>query len=242
MNTSVWSHQDTPVDTIPRRPIFQCTHCSKRFTQKRVLQRHLQEQIQPRSECSRPYCDFKWVRFYPYERHLKEEHKLRDDEINKIRDEFARCRRNGTRVNKYDPPPYSSPPPIEFNRQSLDEPQQFPRAQILPLFALGEDTHHASPPPIPSVAYNVWPGHAEPITTTSREDASELKHLAATHAPSRCEGFALLVRYSKAFGFKWPIPVGTCFLYATYIIDSILRFLSAYLGAPLPPIPHQTQR
>jgi hypothetical protein len=148
-------------------------------------------------------------------------------------------RRRG-RVIESDLPPHFSPPPIERGRQSLAEPQQ--RPLMPPLLAVGKDANHASPPVIPSVAYNSRLGHAEPeITTTEHGYSSELEHLAATHAPSRLfseEDFALLGGHYKIHGrFRFV----HAFLCATYMIDSALRFPSVHPGgsttADIPPNP-----
>jgi hypothetical protein len=75
---------------------------------------------------------------------------------------------------------------------------------MLPLLAVEKDANHASPPLIPSVAYNPRLWHAEPeFTTTDHEYSSELEHLTATHAPSKLlskEEFAWLVVHLKIHG------------------------------------------
>jgi hypothetical protein len=113
------------VRSTPGRPPFKCILCDKRFTQNQVLLRHRREKHQPRFECSRPDCDYKWIqsRTSEYRKHLRKNHGLEDDEINKI---LAPPPRLG--VVKSDPPPHLSPPPI--------------------------DLHCASPHLVPSVAYN----------------------------------------------------------------------------------------
>ncbi len=137
-------------------------------------------------------------------------HGLEDDNIrvDEILGGPPRRRRRGGRVTESDLPPHISPPPIEHDRQSLAEPQQ--RPLMLPLLAVGNDAHHASPPLVPSVAYNprLWHDAEPEVTTTEPEDSSGLEHLAATHAPSRLlseEEFALLVGYfsrNRRFRFR----------------------------------------
>lgn len=160
----------TPSPTIPGekpgRPSVKCNLCDKRFTQKQVLSRHEREKHQPRFECSRPDCDYKWTqsRTSEYKKHLRRKHGLESDEIDEILAQPPRLR-----FIKSDQPPHFSPP---------------------------IDVHHASPPLIPPVAYNPQLGNGESeITTTEHEDRG-IEHLAAIHAPSRLlsEEDSVLVR------------------------------------------------
>jgi hypothetical protein len=125
--------------------------------------------------------------------------------------------------------PQFSPPPIERDQQSLAEPQQRPLVQ--PLLAVVEDTNHASPPVMPSVAYNPQLVHQPEVTTTGHAYSSELEHLAATHAPSRLfseEEFALVGGHYKIHGRFRFVHAFSCA--TTYMIDSALRFPSVHPG------------
>jgi hypothetical protein len=110
---------------------------------------------------------------------------------------------------------------------------------MLPLLAVRKDANHASPPLIPSVAYNPPLGHADPeVTTAEHEDSSELEHLAATLAPKVLseEGFARLRSYLKIHG---RIRFVHAFLYATYMIDFALRLPSVHpRGSTTADVPH----
>jgi len=180
--------------------------------------RHYREKHQPGFECSHPNCDYEWTksRRSEYRKHLKKKHRLEDDKTDVILAMAPRlCHRSGS-VIESDLPPHFSPPPIERDRQNMAEPHQ--RPLTLTLLAVGKDANHASPPVIPSVAYNSRLGHAEPeITTTEHEDSNGLEHLAATHAPSRFlsrEDSALLGGHYKIHG---QIRFVHSILYATYI-------------------------
>jgi hypothetical protein len=187
--------------------------------------RHYREKHQPGFECLEHDCDYKWTqsRKYEYRKHLREEHRLEDDKIDKILGPPRRRRGKG-RVS--DPPPHFSPPPIERDRQSLAEHQQ--RPLMPPVLAVGKDVHHASPPLVPSVAYNPRLGNAEPeITTTEDEDSSRLEHLAAAYTPSRLlpEDFTLLARHYKIHGrFR--------FVHPFFIIDIYDRLCSQISVSP----------
>jgi hypothetical protein len=191
----------------PGRPSFQCPLCPDRkpYTQKQVLKRHYKKKHQPDSliKCSQSNCNHKWTqsRKSDFRKHLKKTHGLEDDQINKKLGPPPRPRRRKGRVIEGVSPPHFSPPPIERDRQSLAESQQ--RPLMLPLLAVRKDANHASPPLIPSVAYNPRLGHAEPgVTTTEHEHSSGLEHLAATHAPKVLsdEGFARLRSYLNIHG------------------------------------------
>jgi hypothetical protein len=174
--------------------------------------RHYREKHQPGFECLEHDCDHKWTRSRKseYRKHLREEHRLEDDKIDKI---LGPPRRRGkSSAIEGDPPPHFSPSPIERDRRSLAEPQQ--RLLMPPILAVGKDVHRVSLPLVPPLAYNAQLGHAEPETrTTEHEDSGGLEHLAATHAPSRLlsEDFALLVRHYKIHGrFRF---VHTCYMH-----------------------------
>jgi hypothetical protein len=155
-NDVVSTPSPTSLGEKPGRPSFKCILCGKRFTQKQVLLRHGREKHQPRFECSRPDCDYRWTqsRSSEYKKHLGKKHGLEKNEIDEILAQPPRLR-----VIKSDLPPHFSPPPI--------------------------DVHHASPPLIQSVARNTRLGDGESeITTTKHEDCG-IEHLAAIHAPSR---------------------------------------------------------
>jgi hypothetical protein len=178
--------------------------------------RHHREKHLPGFVCLHPDCDYEWTRSRrsEYRKHLKKNHILEDDKIDKILAMVPRlCHRRG-RVIEGDLPPQFSPPPIESDRQSLAEPQQ--RPLMLPLPAVGKDTNHASPPLIPSVAYNPQFGHAEPeVTSTEHEDSIGLEHYPPTHAPSRSfskEDIAVLGRY-------YEVHRGFPFVHAFFICD-----------------------
>ena len=189
----------------PERPSFNCTDCSTRCTQKQVLMRHYREKHQPGYECVERDCDYKWTqsRKSEYRKHLREQHGLEDDNVDKILGPPRRRGRNS--AIESDPLQHFSPPSIERGRRSLAKPQQ--RPLMPPVLAVGEGVHHTSPP----LASNV------------------LEHLAATHAPSRLlpEDFALLVRHYKIHGgFRFVHAL----LYTTYMIDSTPRFPSTHPG------------
>lgn len=151
----------------PEQPFFECTICSTRCTQERVLERHYDEKHRPDLliRCSQRPCRFLWIRKrkYRYREHLKKKHGQEDKQINKELGLPRRPRGKG-RVIESDPP---GPPP---------------------LLAVEEDTNHASPPVIPLAAYNPQLVHAGPqITTTVHEDTSGSEHLASTIALSSSE-------------------------------------------------------
>jgi hypothetical protein len=228
-----------PGEKPERRSLYQCPSCVKPFVQKQGLMRHYREKHQPGFECSHPVCAYKWCRFYEYRKHLTRTHGLEDNKIDEILGVAPRRRLHRGRVVENNLPPQFSPPSVERDRQSLAEPQQ--RPPMLPLLAAGKDANHAPPPVIPSMAYNPRLGHADSEITTDHEDSCGIEHLAATHAPSRLiskEEFALLEEYYKIHGrFRFV----HAFLYATYMIDSALRFPSVHPGgsttADIPPNP-----
>ena len=261
--TSGRGHQGTPVDTknTPLSPTdvgykgapptrtgekpFKCTRCPKSYKQRQALNRHDNEKHKPKLKCLYldrlgSDCKHKWTRSrsYEYRIHLCKDHGLEDDKINGMLG--TPRHRLRSRVVESNLPPQFSPAPTEHCRQSPAEPKQRP-----PLPAVGKDAHHVSPRLIPSVAYYPRLGHAESeITATEHEDSNGLEHLAASHAPSTVlsgEEFALVARYMKfSIRISGRIRFAHPFLYATYIIDSALRFPSAHLGGfstDIPPNP-----
>jgi len=263
--TSGRDHQATPVDTTPFSPTdfgykgapptgtgekpFKCTCCSKSYKQQQALNRHDNEKHKPKLKCMYldrlgSDCKHKWTRSrsYEYRIHLCKDHGLEDDKINGMLG--TPRRRLRSRVVESNLPPQFSPAPTEHCRQSPAEPsKQRPAAPAL--LAVGKDEQYVSPPLIPSVAYNPPLGHAESeITATEHEDSNGLEHLAASHAPSTVlsgEEFALVARYLKfSIRNSGRIRFAHPFLYATYIIDSALRFPSAHSGGfstDIPPNP-----
>ena len=176
----------TSLDKKLGRPLFQCTQCPKRksYTQKQVLLRHYREKHQSGLDCSHSDCDYKWTRSRrsEYRKHLRKKHRLEDDKIDEILGVPPKRRRRWGRIIEGELPPHFSLPPIDHDRQSLAEPQQ--RPLMLPFLAVRKDTHHASPPLVPSVAYNPRLWHVESeITTTGHEGSSGLD-FAATHTAS----------------------------------------------------------
>ena len=166
--------------------------------------RHYREKHQPGFKCVERDCNHKWTqsRKSEYRKHLREQHRLKEDNVNKILGPPRRRGRNSA-IESDLSQHYS--PSIKRGRRSLAEPQQCPL--VPPVLAVREDVHHTSPPLA----------------------SSALEHLAATHAPSRLlpEDFALLVRHYKIHdGFRFVHTL----LYATYMIDSALRFPSTHPG------------
>jgi hypothetical protein len=236
------SHNESSQPTSPGekrgRQSLKCTvdGCSIFFTLESARKRHYEERHsdQPHSTCHK--CCQEWTREYEHRKHLKRKHNLEDDEINDLLGP-PKQRRGKGKVIESGPPPHSSPPPIECDRQSLAEPHQ--RPLMPPFLAVGKEANHASQLLIP---------HAEPEVTTTdpdHEDSSGLKHYGATHAPPRFlsgEEFVLLVTYARIHGeFRFV----HAFLYATYTIDSALRLPPVYPEgsttadiSPNPGMPH----
>ena len=51
---------------------YSCTLCGKRFTRRQEVRRHYRDAHEAPLECL--YCDFKWIRYDRYKRHLKKRH------------------------------------------------------------------------------------------------------------------------------------------------------------------------
>jgi hypothetical protein len=198
-----------------------CALCPghKPFAQRRGRKRHFDEVHGDRLECLEKECTHKWTRSREavYRKHLREKHELEDNEIDERLGRRARHRRRKGSVINSDPSPYFLPPPTERDRQSPAETRQ--RPQTPPPLDAVQDVNNAFPPlvAVPSMAYNPWLGNAE--------------HLAPTLAPPELvseEGYDLLHGNDMIHEFRFEYA----FLYATYMMNSVLRFPSSWGGWP----------
>ena len=71
-------------DEDPNKP-FKCSGCDKRFALKQSVGRHYRKRHDP-NKClfSSHGCNFRWGGPYDYRPHLKGQHKLKNEVINKI--------------------------------------------------------------------------------------------------------------------------------------------------------------
>ena len=157
--------------------IYSCNECERKYTQRQGVTRHQREAHGKKNLCPMGCNDFRWIRRYHLEKHLKEQH-LGIDLEPILLEATRRCRE--ATLNRKHLRQQQASHTIECDRKSHGKP-----LPCSPKHTVVKDSHVSLCATLPMVYDPHLEHHAErPVTSCKREDARE-PHLfdGTTHSP-----------------------------------------------------------